>query len=59
MALLAEPSWRPQDDVEAVQASQGEIPFAATQDRARLGMIQGVPGNRQRAPCALTVDGVA
>lgn len=41
MAVLAEPPWRPEDDVASVWADDGSVPAASAQDRERVGRVPG------------------
>jgi hypothetical protein len=41
VAVLAEPPWRPEDDMASVWADDGSVPAAAAQDRARVGIGPG------------------
>ena len=41
VAVLAEPPWRPEDDMASVWADDGSVPAASAQDRARVGIVSG------------------
>lgn len=42
VAVLAEPPWRPEEDVASVWADDGGVPAAAAQDRERVGRVPGM-----------------